>query len=155
MKTSRMVIISVLSNLFLCFKQSILSFVLVNQDLLSNLKCTTCSNQLFLVNYENIRFHPVLGVLVCKVIVFKYLCMKCSLFTYIFYVCSHAESFIAQAHSLKTAMGKMSIADGVPKEALLFAATIAQMFSARYLNFISFNLFLFIVCRCSHGLTFP
>jgi hypothetical protein len=81
--------------------------------------------------------------------------MKCSLFTYIFYVFSHAESFIAQAHSLKTAMGKMSIADGVPKEALLFAATIAQMFSARYLNFISFNLFLFIVCRCSHGLTFP
>ena len=64
-----------------------------------------------------------------------------AVYLHIFYVCRHAESFIAQAHLLKTAMGKMSIAVGVPREALLFAATIAQMCSARYLNFICFHLF--------------
>uniref|UniRef100_A0A0P6D5S1 ATP-dependent helicase ATRX n=1 Tax=Daphnia magna TaxID=35525 RepID=A0A0P6D5S1_9CRUS len=37
-----------------------------NQAQLSSLKCTTCSCQLFLVNRENIRIHPVLGVLICK-----------------------------------------------------------------------------------------
>ncbi|KAI9562242.1 hypothetical protein GHT06_013207 [Daphnia sinensis] len=37
-----------------------------NEAQLSSLKCTTCSCQLFLVNRENIRVHPVLGVLVCK-----------------------------------------------------------------------------------------
>ena len=34
---------------------------------LTSLKCTTCSCQLFLVNSDNIRFHPVLGVIICKV----------------------------------------------------------------------------------------
>ncbi|XP_059350722.1 transcriptional regulator ATRX homolog isoform X2 [Daphnia carinata] len=37
-----------------------------NQAQLTSLKCTTCSCQLFLVNRDNIRIHPVLGVLICK-----------------------------------------------------------------------------------------
>ena len=45
----------------------ILYLFAANHAQLSSLKCTTCSCQLFLVNRENIRIHPVLGVLVCKV----------------------------------------------------------------------------------------
>lgn len=42
-------------------------FFLANQAQLTSLKCTICSCQLFTVNPENIRIHPALGVLVCKV----------------------------------------------------------------------------------------
>lgn len=44
-----------------------ISFFLATQSQLESLKCTICSCQLFLVNPENIRFHPALGVLICKV----------------------------------------------------------------------------------------
>ena len=33
----------------------------------SCMRCTICSQQLFLVSPANIRFHPVLAVLICKV----------------------------------------------------------------------------------------
>ena len=36
-------------------------------DGISNPKCTICSEQLFVLNPSNIRNHPVLGVLICKV----------------------------------------------------------------------------------------
>ena len=69
MKNSKMVLIT-----FDC-KNSLNLYIMIslftcseNQDLLTSFKCTTCSSQLFLVNHNTIRFHPVLGVLVCKVI---------------------------------------------------------------------------------------
>lgn len=40
---------------------------LVNQDQISSLKCTTCSCQLFIASPEQLRIHPALGVLICKV----------------------------------------------------------------------------------------
>ena len=58
---------------------------------------------------------------------------------------SHAEKFIAQGPLRKTAMAKMSIVAGVLKEALLFAVTIAQMCSARYLNLHSLIYFFLLL----------